>query len=402
MSGSKTEKPCLAVAGAGYVGLANAALLSSRCDVRVYDIDEARVGEINRGVSPIADEDIEQFLGAHPGAVRATTDAGEAFSNAAYILVATPTDYDPKTNAFDVSSVEAVIELARAHAPGAVMILKSTLPVGYTEEVSRRFLGSRFLFSPEFLREGKALHDVRYPSRVVVGAPEDDETLKGAAKDVALLFRDCSRLPGAPLMITKATEAEAIKLFSNTYLALRVAFFNELDTYAENYGLDTRDIIEGVCYDERIGEGYNNPSFGYGGYCLPKDTKQLLANYDNVPNNIIAAVVNANRTRKDHISERILALDPGVTGIYRLTMKSGSDNYRHSSVQGIMKRLNAKGKKIIIYEPSMEEPTFFGARVVDDLSAFKREADVIVANRYDPLLDDVREKVYTRDLFYKD
>ena len=400
--GDSILRPRVLVVGAGYVGLANAVLLSSSCRVTLFDIDKEKIEKIKNGRSPIADDDIQAFLDSNTDRLEAVSEASAAFIDADYIVIATPTDYDSVSNAFDTSSVEAAVEQARRYSGRAVIILKSTLPVGYTEDLARRFSGSRFLFSPEFLREGKALFDVRFPSRIIFGVPKGQDGMRETAAEAAALFRECSELADAPVLITDASEAEAIKLFSNTYLALRVAFFNELDTYAENYSLDTRDIIEGVCLDPRVGDGYNNPSFGYGGYCLPKDTKQLLANYKNVPNNIIAAVVNANSTRKDHVADRILSLGPGVTGIYRLTMKSGSDNYRHSSVQGIMKRLNAKGKRIIIYEPTMTGDSFFGAAVVNDLATFKRKADVIVANRYDSSLDDVREKVYTRDLFYSD
>ena len=392
----------ITVAGAGYVGLANAILLHKNCNVTLLDIDEERVNLINNKKSPIVDADIIEYFSTEPDTPRASTNASEALCDADYILIATPTDYDPKTNYFDTSSVETVIKQAGTYAKDSVITLKSTLPVGFTEDVSSRFPDMKFLFSPEFLREGKALYDVRNPSRIIVGYPKTKPELKAAAETTAELFSESSDTPDAPALVVNSTEAEAIKLFANTYLALRVAFFNELDSFAEFRGLDTRAIIEGICYDPRVGSGYNNPSFGYGGYCLPKDTKQLLANYSSIPNNIVAAVVDANRTRKDYIADRVLEFDPGVVGIYRLTMKTDSDNFRHSSVQGIMKRLNAKGKKIIIFEPAMTESFFFGSEVIRDLEEFKQKSDIIVANRYDGDLSDVMDKVYTRDLFRTD
>ena len=391
------------VAGAGYVGFAYAVLLSGYCNVTVYDISEKRIEMIKNGISPIGDNDIEQVIDSVYKRLKATTDSKKAFKDADFVIVATPTDYDTKTNYFDISSVKSVIAKVEELAPNATIVLKSTLPVGFTEEVASLYPNLKVLFSPEFLREGKALYDVMNPSRIIVGYPSRKDSLEQEAKTILDLFvKGCTNPTTVPATIVKATEAEAIKLFSNTYLALRVAFFNELDSYAEARDLDTKSIIDGICFDKRIGEGYNNPSFGYGGYCLPKDTKQLLANYSSVPNNIVAAVVEANRTRKDFISDRILEMNPEIVGIYRLTMKTDSDNFRHSSVQGIMKRLNAKGKKIIIFEPAMEEESFFGSEVIRDLEDFKKRASLIVANRYDKELDDVMDKVYTRDLFRTD
>ena len=402
MGNNQDTKYKVTIAGAGYVGFSYAVFLSDYCSVSVYDISQNRVDSINSGVSPIGDKDIEEVIDRVYVNLNATTDEKDAFRGTDYVIIATPTDYDPNTNYFDVSSVESVLEKVLELVPEATVVLKSTLPVGFTEEVSISFPALKILFSPEFLREGKALYDVKNPSRIIVGYPLNKPDLQKEANTVVELFKKGCNSQDTPILIVNSTEAEAIKLFSNTYLALRVAFFNELDSYAEARSLDTKAIINGICYDSRIGQGYNNPSFGYGGYCLPKDTKQLLANYSSVPNNIIAAVVEANRTRKDFISERVLALNPDIVGIYRLVMKTDSDNFRHSSVQGIMKRLNAKGKKIIIFEPSMEEDSFFGSEVVRDLDDFKRRASIIVANRVDSDLDDVLDKVYTRDLFRLD
>ena len=399
---AEEKKYKVTVAGAGYVGLAYAVLLANYCDVSVFDISEKRVKMINSGISPIGDTEIEAVFKEVHVKLNATTNDNKAFEGADFVIVATPTDYDTKSNYFNTSSVDSALERAARLAPNAVVVLKSTLPVGFTEEANTRYPNMKILFSPEFLREGRALFDVKNPSRIIVGYPVEKSELKKEADIVLDLFKTGSSDSSVPSLLVHATEAEAIKLFSNTYLALRVAFFNELDSYAEARSLDTRDIIDGICYDKRIGMGYNNPSFGYGGYCLPKDTKQLLANYSSVPNNIIAAVVDANRTRKDFISDRILDSNPEVVGIYRLTMKTDSDNFRQSSVQGIMKRLNAKGKKIIIFEPAMEEDFFFGSEVIRDLNEFKRRASIIVANRYDRDLDDVEEKVYTRDIFRTD
>ena len=400
--GNASMSTKVTIAGAGYVGLAYAVMLAEYCQISVFDIDENRVNLIASGSSPIGDAEIEAVFDVVHPKLNATTDEGEAFKDADFIIISTPTDYDPKTNYFDVSSVESVLERVKVLAPDATIILKSTLPVGFTDDVALRYPELNIVFSPEFLREGKALFDVKNPSRIIVGYPDRKPLLKGKAEEVSGLFlRGCSNQK-TPVLIVNSTEGEAIKLFSNTYLALRVAFFNELDSFAEARSLDTKAIIDGICLDNRIGMGYNNPSFGYGGYCLPKDTKQLLANYTSVPNNIIAAIVEANRTRKDFISDRILDMNPNTVGIYRLTMKTDSDNFRHSAVQGIMKRLNAKGKKIIIFEPAMEEDFFFGSEVIRDLDDFKKRSSIIVANRYDSDLDDVMDKVYTRDLFRVD
>ena len=395
--GSKRYK--VTIAGAGYVGLAYAVLLSEYCDVRLFDINNNRVNAINSGISPIRDEDIEAVIASVYRQIPATADEVKAFSGADIVIIATPTDYDLKTSFFDVSSVNSVIEQTQRLASNAAVVIKSTMPVGFTDEVTLKHPGLKILFSPEFLREGKGLYDVVNPSRIIVGFPISRPELYEDAVNVAGVFKAGCGIADVPVLIIHATEAEAVKLFSNTYLALRIAFFNELDSYSESRNLDTKAIIEGICLDKRIGEGYNNPSFGYGGYCLPKDTKQLRANYNNVPNDIITAVIDANRTRKDFITDRILEINPEVIGIYRLTMKTASDNFRHSSVQGIMKRLNAKGKKIIIYEPAMEEDEFFGSEVVRDLDEFKSRSSLIVANRYDKNLDDVIDKVYSRDLF---
>lgn len=392
----------IAIAGTGYVGLSNAILLAQHHEVHAVDIIEEKVKMINERKSPLVDREIEEYLANADLNLTATTDGAAAYRDADYVIISTPTNYDEKKNYFDTSSVEAVIELVQSVNPNTVMVIKSTIPVGYTESVCEKYHTDRILFSPEFLREGQALKDNLYPSRIIVGARAGNDEMKKAAEEFAALLQEGAIKQDVPTLFTNLTEAEAVKLFANTYLALRVSFFNELDTFAATKGLDAKQIIEGIGLDPRIGMHYNNPSFGYGGYCLPKDTKQLLANYNDVPNNIVEAIVAANSTRKDFIAEQVLELEPKTVGIYRLAMKANSDNYRQSSILGVMERIRAKGVEVVIFDPSLKEESFQNLQIVRDFDTFCEQCDVIVANRMDEMLETVQDKVYTRDIYDRD